>query len=269
MINKRVSGLSCNEVEFDKAKVAYETALSSSGYDFKMNYEQHNINNTRRNRNRKVIWFNPPFSDSVKTNIGKIFLQLVNRHFPRHHKFHKIFNSNTLKISYSCMTNIGNIIKQHNSNIMRNTPEQQAQPCNCRQRDNCPLNGNCLASCIVYKATVTTGNESKNYFGTSESEFKTRFYNHTKSFRNRSYENDSELSKYLWTLNDRGVGYSIKWDIASKCSPYKCGTRRCDLCLTEKTFILRSDPDLTLNKRSELVSKCRHRSKFLLKNFIY
>ena len=165
------------------------------------------------------------------------------------------------------MTNMGNIIKQHNSKLLKDSSEPQAQSCNCRERDNCPLNGNCLASCIVYKATVTTENKSMNYFGTSDSDFKIRFYNHTKSFRHRVYENDSELSKYLWTLKDRGINYGLRWDIASKCSPYKCGTRRCDLCLTEKTFILRSDPEYALNKRSELVSKCRHRTKFLLKHF--
>ena len=75
-----------------------------------------NINN--RNRHRKIIWFGPPFSQSVKTNIGKIFLKLVRKHFPRHHKLHKIFNPNTLKLSYCCMKNISNIIKQHNATVL-------------------------------------------------------------------------------------------------------------------------------------------------------
>ena len=42
------------------------------------------------------------------------------------------------------------------------------------------------------------------------------------------------------------------------------GSRRCDLCLTEKLKIMREDPELLLNKRSELVSKCRHKNKFIL-----
>ena len=33
------------------------------------------------------------------------------------------------------------------------------------------------------------------------------------------------------------------------------------LCLAEKLAILRVDPDMTLNKRSKLVAKCRHHNK--------
>ena len=40
-------------------------------------------------------------------------------------------------------------------------------------------------------------------------------------------------------------------------------TRKCDLCLTEKMIIARSDPKKLLNKRTELVSKCRHRNNSL------
>ena len=74
MINKRLSDLSCNEDEFKKAKPLYENALKESGYKAEMKYEtSENTNN--RNRHRKIIWFNPTFSQSVKTNIGKIFLK--------------------------------------------------------------------------------------------------------------------------------------------------------------------------------------------------
>ena len=33
--------------------------------------------------------------------------------------------------------------------------------------------------------------------------------------------------------------------------------------------IMKEDPELLLNKRSELVSKCRHKSKFTLANIKY
>ena len=45
------------------------------------------------------------------------------------------------------------------------------------------------------------------------------------------------------------------------------GDRYCQLCLSEKAFILRSDPELTLNKRSELLRRCRHRDSLMLSNF--
>ena len=69
------------------------------------------VANARRNRNRKVIWFNPPDSLNVKTNIGKVFLKIVKKHFPRSHTLSKIFNLNTIKISYSSMPNVKNIVK--------------------------------------------------------------------------------------------------------------------------------------------------------------
>ena len=45
-------------------------------------------------------------------------------------------------------------------------------------------------------------------------------------------------------------------------------TKRCSLCLHEKLAIITYPyPDELLNRRSELVTKCRHENKFLLKNF--
>ena len=39
------------------------------------------------------------------------------------------------------------------------------------------------------------------------------------------------------------------------------------LCLNEKLEILEYEGDNILNKRSELVSKCRHRNKFMLRQY--
>ena len=38
-------------------------------------------------------------------------------------------------------------------------------------------------------------------------------------------------------------------------TPFKCGTRRCDLCLTEKYVIARADKDHLLSKGSEVISE--------------
>ena len=144
--------------------------------------------------------------------------------------------------------------------------KNKEKSCNCRAGKECPMNGKCLTKCIVYKAEVETTNGTRTYFGASEGEFKMRYNNHTKSFRNRKYANDTELSKYIWSLKDNNEEYNIKWSIASRASPYKCGTRRCDLCISEKVKIMRASPTNLLNKRSELISKCRHRNKHLLRN---
>ena len=93
------------------------------------------------NAYKKIIWFNPLFSKSVKSNIVRIFLRLYSKHFPRNHTMLKIFNRNTVKISYSCLRNISSIISSHNRNILR--PKQKSFGCNCRVKNKCPLNSEC------------------------------------------------------------------------------------------------------------------------------
>ena len=110
MVSKRISDLSCNKEEFDKIKSVYESALKDSIHFSSISYNNSNTRNARRNRNRKVIWFNPPYSQNVKTNIGKLFIKLVRKHFLNNSKYHEICNLNTLKLSYCCTTNFGNII---------------------------------------------------------------------------------------------------------------------------------------------------------------
>ena len=75
MINKRLSELSCDKDTFDKAKGIYEKALNDSNFKSTLNFNQEQ--NERKNRNRKIIWFNPSYNESIKTNIGKKFLKLI------------------------------------------------------------------------------------------------------------------------------------------------------------------------------------------------
>ena len=166
MINKRLVDTSCDPAEFNKAKGIYETALKANGYEAKMSYVQQPT--PPRHRGRKIIWFNPPYNRNVKTNIGKLFLKLLKKHFTRDHKYFKIFNINTIKISYCCTSNIGNLIKQHNSNVLMKGEVNDERPCNCRVKENCPLNGNCLAKNVVYEAKINHGTESMIYYGLCE-----------------------------------------------------------------------------------------------------
>ena len=53
-----------------------------------------------------MIWFNPPYNKNVLTKVGNQFL--INKHFPRHHKFYNLFNKNNVKVSYSCIPNMKN-----------------------------------------------------------------------------------------------------------------------------------------------------------------
>ena len=74
MINKKLSGLSGNEKEYKKAKLLYETTLNQNGYKITMTYTKTTTANSR-NRGRNFIWFNSPYHQNVKTNIGKTFLK--------------------------------------------------------------------------------------------------------------------------------------------------------------------------------------------------
>ena len=110
--------IAINENEFNISKPLYKSALKNSGFNYSKKFEAP-VENTKPNRNRKIIWFNPLYSINVKTNIDKVFLKLVRKYFfPRSHKFNKIFILNTIKISYSSVPHITNLIKEHNSKIL-------------------------------------------------------------------------------------------------------------------------------------------------------
>ena len=72
----------------------------------------------------------------------------------------------------------------------------------------------------------------------------------TQSFRNISQINNTELSKYLWTSKANGTDYHLKWNIKLHASRYKCGTRRCDLCLTEKNDYCSSRPKSSIEQKN-------------------
>ena len=136
----------------------------------------------------------------------------------------------------------------------------------CRQKNTCPLNGNCLQSSLIYHATVTCkeNNTTETYIGLTENDFKTRYRNHTASFRHTKHRNSTELSKH--TLKENNINHFISLRILSSRSPYNSANKRCNLCLKEKLLII-CRPELSLpNKRNELVSSCCHRNKALLRN---
>ena len=69
--------------------------------------------------------------------------------------------------------------------------------------------------------------------------------------------------------NRKNVAPPLIWKVLRTARTYSNITKRCSLCLHEKLAIITYPyPDELLNKRSELVTKCRHENKFLLKNFI-
>ena len=200
-ISKRLSDLSSNEEIFGKTKPIYRDALNKSGFQEKLSYtsaQNKDGKNDSKQRKRKIIWYNPPYSANVKTNIGKNFLNLIKRHFPKTNKLHKIFNRNNVKISYSRMSNISSIISGHNKNLLNPTFTQY--DCNCQIREDCPLQNQCFTPNIIYRADVhcEVNKDYKFYFGVAQTPFKERFWNHNRDFNHKQYIKSTELCKYIW-----------------------------------------------------------------------
>ena len=164
------------------------------------------------------------------------------------------------------MDNMERIIDAHNKKILQKTTPA-ADNCNCKNPENCPLSGNCRTKNIVYKADVTSKHESKVYIGLCETEFKTKYNNHKSSFSLESRKNSTELSKYVWNLKEKDIDHKINWSILKHTKSYSNASKRCQLCLWEKFYIITSNKQTTLNSRTELLNKCRHAKKFLLCNF--
>lgn len=97
-IGRRISELCSSEEALKNTAPAYNEALKSAGYNQEIEYQDTSATREgKKNRSRKIIWYNPPFSKNVKTNIGANFLKLISKHFPKGSKLHKIFNKNTAK----------------------------------------------------------------------------------------------------------------------------------------------------------------------------
>ena len=107
-ISQRILSLSADQTTFDHAAPPYNDVLKHSGFHTNIEYSPEDTETARnsqsRKRSRNIIWFNPPFNKNIKTNIGRKFLNLVDKHFPTSSKLSKIFNRNTIKIAIATWT---------------------------------------------------------------------------------------------------------------------------------------------------------------------
>ena len=200
------------------------------------NIGSNNNNNprTRKQRKRNIIWFNLPFSKNIATKTGRYFLNLIDKAVPRDHKFHKSFNRNNIKVSYSCMPNIKSAINSHNRKILNPPVNNQSRTCKCISKTDCPLQENCLSKNTLYQADISSENfQTKIYYGISEAKFKTRYSNHKKSFNHEKQKNDTQLSDDLWKIKASKEEPVLVWKILGQYQPCNVNTKRCLLCLNE------------------------------------
>ena len=121
--------------------------------------------------------------------------------------------------------------------------------------------------CTVYEANIyrdIAGYKQKCYLGLCETTFKNRFGNHKKSLNHVKHKNDTELSKFFWEIKKHNGPPKITWKNIRICRSYNPNCKRCLLCLNEKYEIVTYKGDSLLNKRTEIINTCRHRSKYKL-----
>ena len=267
MVHGRLCRLSKDENAYDNNTSDQLNELKLSGYQ---------VDNLRfekprpkvKTRRRKVVYFHPPFCSSVRTNVGRLFRNLVKKHFHPEHRLYKIINKNTVKLSYSCMPSMKTIISAHNKKILREEPKIptniEAFGCSCRDKSDCPLDGHCKVSNIIYKAVVTTQPEGGNapeqhtYIGSTSLEFKKRWYGHTRSFSSEGETGQTALSRFVRKLQNSSKSYALKWSVLRQSRQACKSIKFCSLCNLERKEIAFAEKRNLLNRRNELVTRCPH-----------
>ena len=183
-----------------------------------------------KNRQRNnILWYNPPHN--VNTNIGHKFLSLIDKHFPKDHSLRKIFNRNTIKISYSCMNNTKQVIDNHNKRILHSSHSSYTKEnkdgtrtnktCNCWQKNNCPLKVTAfnLQSFIKPSSHGTTTTPLKHTLDSQKPTSKqdTEIAPHHSS--TPSTKTPPNLANmHIGTLKNDSIDYSISWRVLSSSS---------------------------------------------------
>ena len=228
----------------------YQAELDRVGYKHKLEFEPKEAQK-KRQRNKNIIYFNPPWSITCKTKVGKKFLSLLDKHFPKGSPLHPLINRKKVKLSYRCLPNMGAKLSQHNKKLLRDPPPQMG--CNCRNKATCPMPGKCTTDKLIYRATVTTNNSVEKYVGLTANRFKDRYAGH-------------KQSAYIWKLKRQNKPYQIKFDVVTRAAPFSPVSGTCNLCNAEKYQIDFHPDQATLNSRNELFNSCRHKkSKLLVK----
>ena len=99
------------------------------------------------------------FIQTQRTSVGVNVIHLMDKYFLPHHKLHKLFNQNNVKISYSCMLNVKWIINKHNKTIPDPPTNNSERTCNCINSKKCSLQQKCLTN-NRYKTTITSNQDN-------------------------------------------------------------------------------------------------------------
>ena len=196
---------------FNKSIKTCSKVLKESSLTTELKYLSNKVqlleNDKGRKQKREIIQFNPPYSKKL---LGKVFLKLLKKNVPAKHQPHGMFNKNTVKITYSCMKNINSVPSFQNKNILN--PRTTSFRCNCRHKESCILNRECLTWRFVCRATVTNSfnEDMKKYIDLADTISKERHSNHKKYFKHEKNCNCRELVKYMLVLKENNIILIIK-----------------------------------------------------------
>ena len=88
----------------------------------------------------------------------------------------------------------------HNAKVLSMKGSKEEVKCNCRNKNTCPIPGECNQKNVLYQVEVWGDNKIMYYYGSTE-DFKTRYYKHKASFNKRQSQHTT-LSSYNWKLED-------------------------------------------------------------------
>ena len=91
--------------------------------------------------------------------------------------------------------------------IQESKKSQHLNPktCDFQVAENCPLNGNCKQSAVIYQADITQEIDNEHtYIGLTEGSFKERLSDHHTSFKYEQYKYKSKLSSFIWEMENKG-----------------------------------------------------------------
>ena len=208
-VSKRLSTNSSSKEAFESHTEHFKDALVVAGHNTPLEYFEDDLSNSRKKRKRNVMYFNPPWSSNISTNIGKLFLSLVRKHFGKGKPLYHLFNTKKLKVSYSTTQNMQRLISGHNARVLRmSNPGRSAQdsPNNCDCEDgpsSCNLGGHCQTSDLVYKAEVEVNGSMRTYIGQTTRTFKQRVGTHNSNIRTN--RKATSLATYVVDLKRKGV----------------------------------------------------------------
>ena len=162
------------------------------------------------------------------------------------------------------MPSMASTISSHNKFVLGENPAPAEGGCNCRSgADKCALNGRCLTSSLVPRL------HREGAQGVHRADSK---HLQAEVHSAQGVLQAPEPGTPHHTLELRlepeiqQLPFSASWSIMKKDPTYSKETMNCQLCLMEKTLISLADRSTYLNKRSEIMGKCRHGDKWLLKH---